>query len=125
VYHTLGALVLGGQLRRKRLSVKLILGGRPNDIAERVSSTDYDCVFLSSSRGESLESLRRLVEAVKSATKTPPPVVVGGTILEVEQAETITTLTGADFATIIPDEALAFCGLNHITQNHVHSRNRA
>lgn len=125
VYHTLGALVLGGQLRRKGMSVKLVLGGKPQDVANHVESAHYDCVFLSSSRGETLESLRRLVEAVKTATLTPLPVVIGGTILEVEPIETITALTGADFATSIPEEALRLCGLCDGTQDDSRAKKRA
>lgn len=122
VYHTLGALVLGGQLRRKGLSVKLVLGGKPQDVAIHVESAHYDCVFISSSRGETLESLHRLVEAVKTATLTPPPIVIGGTILEVEPIETITELTGADYATSIPEEALSLC---QGTQYDARSKKRA
>ena len=125
VYHTLGALVLGGQLRRKGLSVKLVLGGKPQDVANHVECAHYDCVFLSSSRGETLESLRRLVEAVKTANQTPPPIVIGGTILEVEPIETITALTGADYATSIPEEALRLCGVCQGTQDDARSKKRA
>lgn len=123
VHHTLGALVLGGQLRRKGLSVKLVLGGKAHDIAERVARTHYDCVFISSSRGETLESLRRIVDAVKTSAQTPPPVVIGGTILEVETKETITARTGADYATKIPDEALRLCGLETTTQDDARTEN--
>lgn len=119
VYHTLGAIVLSGQLRRKGVSVKLLLGGRPRDVAERVASTNYDAVFVSSSIGETLESLRQIVDAVKASTKTAPPIVIGGTILDVETVENVTALTGADFATKIPNEALRLCGLHNNTyQKH-------
>ena len=111
VYHTLGAIVLSGQLRRKGFSVKLILGGKPDDVAERVCRTKYHAVFISSSCGETLESLRHIVNIVKASTPNPPPVVVGGTILEVETIENVMALTGADYATRIPDEALELCGL--------------
>lgn len=114
VYHTLGAIVLSGQLRRKGFSVKLILGGRPEDIADRICRTKYHGVFVSASCGETLESLRRIVDVVKTSMTNPPPVVVGGTILDVEDAETIMTLTGADYATKNPDEALETCGINLI-----------
>jgi methanogenic corrinoid protein MtbC1 len=115
IYHTLGALVLSGQLRRKGCSVKLALGSRPKDVADTVIGTTFDAVFISSSRGETLESLRLIVEAVKTSLLSPPPIVVGGTILEVETKEIVTALTGADYATKIPDEALRLCGLQKIT----------
>lgn len=111
VYHTLGALVLSGQLRRKGLSVRLMLGANDFELAEKLAKTRYDAVFISSSLGESLESLRRIVDVVRKSCKTSLPVVIGGTILETETYTDITTLTGADFATSFPSEALELCGL--------------
>ena len=121
VYHTLGAIVLSGQLRRKGLSVKLIMGGRAEDIADRICRTKYHGVFISSSCGETLESLRRIVNVVKTSMENPPPVVVGGTILDVEHAETIVALTGADYATKNPDEALETCGISPFTPIDTHA----
>jgi len=111
VYHTLGAVVLSGQLRRQGLSVKLILGADTKDIAQRVARTKYSAVFISSSRGELLEPLRLIVDAVRASTVEQIPIVIGGTILDVETAETVTALTGATYATKIPQEALELCGL--------------
>ncbi|MCK0097183.1 cobalamin B12-binding domain-containing protein [Yoonia sp. F2084L] len=124
VYHTLGAIVLSGQLRRKGFSVKLILGGKRADIAQRIQRTKYQAVFISSSRGERLESLRQIIDVVKTSAQTPPPVVVGGSILEVETANDVTALTGADYATRIPDEALEFCGLHDIQHSQSHATGR-
>ncbi|MFO8128133.1 B12-binding domain-containing protein [Yoonia sp.] len=115
VYHTLGAIVLTSQLRRKGYSVKLLLGSSAEVIAQRILRTTYNCVFISSSRGETLESLRRVIDAMKTSMNNPPPVVVGGSILEVETEEDITALTGADYATRIPSEALRLCGLQDMT----------
>lgn len=120
VHHTLGALVLGGQLRRKGVSVKLVLSAKNQDIANWIKLSTYDAVFISSSRGESLESLRRIVDVVRNAASTAPPIVVGGSILDVETKETVTALTGADHATRIPQEALELCGLLISTQDDAH-----
>ncbi len=122
VYHTLGAIVLTSQLRRKGYSVKLLLGGRPTDVADRILRTKYDTVFISSSRGETLESLRQIIDVIKTSMNNPPPVVVGGSILEVETVEDLTALTGADFATRIPGEALKFCGLHEKTHDTVRAK---
>ncbi len=111
VYHTLGAMVLSGQLRRKGLSVRLMLGAEPHELAQKLSKTSYDAVFISSSSGESLESLRRIVYVIRTSSKTSTPVVIGGTILEVENRYDVTALTGADHATNVPSEALELCGL--------------
>lgn len=124
VYHTLGAIVLSGQLRRKGFSVKLVLGGKPEDIADRICRTKYHAIFISSSCGETLESLRRIIDVVKTSTKSPPPVVVGGTILEIETVEDVMALTGADYATRIPDEALRLCGLKQTMPTNAHAKDR-
>ena len=122
VYHTLGAIVLSSQLRRKGLSVKLVLGAKSEDVAERLQRTSYQAVFISSSCGETLESLRRIIDVIKTSTPTPPPIVVGGTILAVETVNDVTALTGADYATRLPDEALRLCGLQVIKQDTAHAR---
>ncbi len=118
IYHTLGAMVLAGQLRRKGLSVRLTLGVRPEEIAARIQRTGFDAVFISSSRGERLESLRRIVDVVKNATDQHLPIVIGGSILEVETVEDVKALTGADHATAQPDQAIALCNLKVATTNH-------
>lgn len=124
VHHSLGSVVLAGQLRRKGISVRLVLGEKPREIAERVRLSSFDAVFISSSRCESLESLRRIVDAVKNANQKPPFVVIGGSILETEAADTVTALTKADYATRIPGEALRLCGLQVTTQDDAHSKIR-
>ncbi len=122
VYHTLGAIVLSSQLRRMGVSVKLILGGKPEDIAQRLNRTNYQAVFISASCGETLESLRRIVHSIKTSAKTPLPVVIGGSILDVETRENVTALTGADYATKIPDEALRLCGLQVKTHHQMNAK---
>ena len=59
-YHTLGAFVIAGQLRRKGLSVRVFLAANPENIAEACRMTQYDAVFISSNVGENLEKLRKL-----------------------------------------------------------------
>ncbi len=115
IYHTLGAMVLAGQLRRKGLSVRLTLGVRVEEIAARMQRTGFDAVFVSSSRGESLESLRRIVDVVRNAADQHLPIVVGGSILEVETVDDVKALTGADHATAQPDQAIQLCNLNVAT----------
>ena len=112
-YHTLGAMVLSGQLRRKGNSVRVILGASPADVGARLEMACYDAVFLSASRGERLESLRQIVEAVRQSRSPGTRVVVGGPILL--DAPDAAALIGADFASMSPDEALEFCGLSEKT----------
>lgn len=110
-YHSLGSMVLAGQLRRKGYSVRIMLGQSPEEIADMLQHTHFQSVFISASQSETLETLRRIVDVIKNATNQPPPVVIGGSILEVENAKNITARTGADYATKRPDEALRFCRL--------------
>lgn len=117
VYHTLGAIILSGQLRRKGVSVKLVLGEQPHSIAQRIQRTNYQGVFISASQSESLESLRRMIDVVRKTVQTAPPIVIGGGILEIETTETVTALTGADYATRHTTRALTLCGI----RTHEHS----
>lgn len=111
VYHTLGAMVLGSQLRRQGLSVRLMLGAGREELATQLRMTTYHAVFISASVGETFESLRRIVDVIKASAKDCPRVVVGGTILDVEGGQDVAALTGAHYATKIPEEALVLCGL--------------
>ncbi|WP_439155340.1 cobalamin B12-binding domain-containing protein [Yoonia sp.] len=118
-HHTLGAMVLAGQLRRKGYSVRLMLGLRREEVATRMKLTKFQAVFVSASQSEKLETLRRIVDVVKTATLQPPLVVIGGSILEVETEKNLKTLTGADHATKRPDEALRLCGLRMNSQDSI------
>ncbi|SEW43665.1 Methanogenic corrinoid protein MtbC1 [Cognatiyoonia koreensis] len=109
-HHTLGAMVLSGQLRRNGLSVRLMLGATPDDVKYACDNSAFDAVFVSAVRGESLETLRRMVESVRSSTSASTiPVVVGGTLLELQPD--IAALTGADYVTSIAEEAITLCNL--------------
>lgn len=120
IYHTLGAMVLAGQLRRKGASVRLVLGATPPEVATQTTQLKYDAVFLSASCGESLESLRKIVDSVAQSGPHPTPVVLGGTILM--DAPNAKALTGATFTTNDPDEALALCGLKENLQKMTFQR---
>lgn len=121
VYHTLGAMVLSGQLRREGHAIRLLLGAEPEAVAVAVRQARFDAVLISSAEGAPAEGVRRLVHAVKNATGSPPPVVIGGTVLETaaEIGADILTLTGADHATSDPKEALRLCGLTTDTRDGI------
>ncbi|WP_333714685.1 cobalamin B12-binding domain-containing protein [Yoonia sp.] len=116
VFHTLGAFVLSGQLRRKGISVKMSIGGNAKSVREELSTEKFDAIFISASQSDSLESLKLIIDAVIAATTVAPPIVIGGALLEVESANTVTARTGADFATGNAEEALRHCGLLLTTQ---------
>jgi MerR family transcriptional regulator, light-induced transcriptional regulator len=115
--HTLGATVLSGQLRRIGLSVRLMCGARPDEVAILLRHLSFNAVFLSSSLGESLESLRRVVDAARAAVGAGLPIVLGGTILmDGPSAAELQALTGADHVTGDLNEALDLCGLTISTR---------
>ncbi len=109
VHHTLGAFVLSGQLRRKGLSVRLLLGATPQNINESFELTQFDAVFISSNIGDNLESLRKIVDSIRTSRGNPPPVVIGGTLLETNAD--VVALTGTDYIAKTVDEAIALCNL--------------
>lgn len=111
-FHTLGAMILAGKLRRLGLSVRLELGAEPDTIVETLRKTDYGAVLISAYKGESLERLRRMVEAVRELGQSAPPVVLGGSILtNVEDRDALLGRTGCDFVTNDVSEALDLCNL--------------
>ena len=116
-HHTLGAMVLAGQLRRLGLSVRMSLWTTPAQVGQICEDSAFDAVFISASRGQGLESLRQIVETVKNAENRVPPVVVGGSLLETDHD--VIALTGADYVANTADEAVALCNLRttrHRTQ---------
>jgi methanogenic corrinoid protein MtbC1 len=125
VFHTLGAFVLSGQLRRKGISVKMSIGGNAKSVREELSTGKFDAIFISASQSDSLESLKLIIDAVIAATAVAPPIIIGGGLLEVESAKTVTARTGADFATGNAEEALRHCGLLLTTQEDALTNYRA
>src|SRR5690606_29300455 len=70
--HTLGAMVLLGQLRRQGCSVRLLLGARPDTISEKIAGMHFDAVMISGAQGNRVETLRRIVLAVRKAGEDAP-----------------------------------------------------
>lgn len=108
-HHTLGAMVAACQLRRLGASVRLALGVSEGAAADLVATKDFDAIMIAASSGEKLESVRRMVKILRTASRAVTPIVLGGTILETDRDAR--ALTGADHATSEPEEALRLCGL--------------
>lgn len=114
-FHTLGSMVLAGQLARMGISVKLITGKGESDVLGSVAAGHFDAIFVSVSQGKSLAALRKLVEKLRAASVRPTPVVIGGSL--VNRVKDARAETGADHATTDPREALRLCGLRISAQN--------
>jgi methanogenic corrinoid protein MtbC1 len=108
-YHTLGAMVLCGQLRRMGLSVRLAMGVSTQELRKLFFDTSFDAALISASASESLESLREYVDVIRQSSAVCPPIIVGGNVLD--QDEDVKAATGADLTTRDPVEALEHCGI--------------
>ena len=107
--HTLGAMILSGELRRMGLSVRLIMGASHDELRNIFKLATFEAVLISASEPEMLNSLRLSVDIIRESAAFCPPIVIGGGILD--QVSDVKTQIGADFATKDPFEALQLCGL--------------
>ena len=108
--HTLGVMVLAGQLRRLGFSVKLSIGESPDELMTTVKDAQFDAVFVSASMEDDLADLTEVVTLIKTAYAPPPPVILGGYI--VEGTRNALEVSGVDKITNKLDEALSFCKLH-------------
>ena len=108
-YHTLGAMVLAGQLRRNGVSVRLSIGASRADHIALIEDTRFDLVLISAARTENLETTRKFIENIRNVAGDRLPIVLGGPVTEL--TVNLKALTGADHVTNDPKEALDLCGL--------------
>lgn len=107
--HTLGAILLCGQLRRRGLSVRLCLGFRASDAADALSSGSYDGVLISASRAYSLENLQDVIKSLRAAAPSALPVCIGGSFSQPLRLSR--EVEAAVHLTEDIDEALEICGV--------------
>lgn len=115
--HSLGSMAAAAHLRRLGASVCLCLGQSNDEIMQKISSRQFDMVAISAANSEKLEIVRELVRMVRGAMRAPAPVVIGGNV--VARMPDAKALTGADFATTDPREALRAFGLRLRQPAHV------
>jgi MerR family transcriptional regulator, light-induced transcriptional regulator len=108
--HTFGARILVGQLRRRGLTVRLVVDARPKDIRSLMHSASFDAVMISASISEALAPLTALIDAIKSSGSRVPPIILGGQICASDLD--LKTSTGADYVTSDVDEAVRLCQLD-------------
>jgi len=111
--HTLGARILALQLRRRRTSVRVMVGEPLAQIARVLAESRFDGVFISAAHGNDIKSIRDLTMTIRTATKVVPLVILGGAILKDNRFDHLglVRLTGADLVCDDPDEALHQCGI--------------
>lgn len=108
-FHTLGAMVVAGQLRRMGVSVRLSIGQTHSERMGLIEDNSFDMVMISASRTENLETTRKLVKNIRTASRGRLKIVLGGSVIE--QKVNVKALTGADYVENDPKEALRLCGL--------------
>lgn len=108
--HTLGAMVLAGQLRRMGVSVSLRIGDTPQEAAAFVQGRTFDAALISIACHGRVDACRALVAALKTATGGALKIAVGGAIFE--QGEAAVAPMGADVVTNDIGTAMAALGLH-------------
>ncbi|MDJ0628125.1 MAG: cobalamin B12-binding domain-containing protein [Rhodobacter sp.] len=122
-YHTLGAMVATGQLRRAGVSVRLCIGQPMSVLLDLVETFNFDAIMISGASSENLEKLRKLIVDIRYALQKPTPVVIGGAVMEL--ANEIKAITGADHATDDVQEAIRLCRLTEFLHAGPQGRPRA
>ena len=107
--HTLGAFVAAGHFRRHGVWVHMAIGQEAAEVVELVRSTPFDMVGISGAGRRSIGPVRELVDRIRTAVATPPPIVVGGAVCSC--GIDICADTSADLATTSPREAMEYCGI--------------
>lgn len=107
-HHTLGAMVLTGQLRRSGASVRLASGPDP-ELDRVVSESDFDAILVSVARADAFDAVAATVARLRGLTGGRLPLIAGGSIMDLG-ADAARCLTGVDHATSDPQRALELIG---------------
>ena len=109
-HHTLGPLVVTGQLRRRGISVCLQLATTDGEWKSMLRRRHFDGVIISVGWEGKLTAAAQLVGMIKHLTKEKMPVAVGGAVLT--RSDAILACDGADIVTNDLDLALHSLGLS-------------
>jgi MerR family transcriptional regulator, light-induced transcriptional regulator len=107
--HTLGAMVLLGQLRRMGVSVRLSVAPEKAELRNLLAEGRYQGVLVSAASPSRLADLRAVVEEVRRTGPDGMVVAVGGHILQ--SGVDVKGATGADLATCDPALVLEACAI--------------
>jgi MerR family transcriptional regulator, light-induced transcriptional regulator len=112
-HHTLGAMVITGQLRRRGVSVCLQLATTDTEWKNLLRARHFDGVIISVGWEGKLAEAAKLVAMIKKLTKGKMPVAVGGAVLT--RCDASLVCEGADIVTNNLDMALTTLGLSYCT----------
>ena len=105
--HTLGALIAASQFRRLGVSVRVVLGQSDEAVIEQVQTREFDLIAFSIYSSEKIESVRRIVRALRAGSRTLPLIILGGPLADTRSD--LKLLTGVDYVTSKPEEAIRLC----------------
>ncbi len=105
--HTLGPHVATAQMRRMGASVRILFGARSETILRALSEESYDMIMFSGSRPDALASIAKMVRRLRAGTKSPPPMALGGIVLNLTDG--VKEKTEVDLVTNDVKVALKLC----------------
>ncbi len=109
-HHTLGPLVLTGQLRRRGVSVCLQLATTDGEWLSVLHKRHFDGVIISVGWEGKIAACEHLIATIKKLTKGRMPVAVGGAVLT--RSDSILGCEAADIVTNDLDKVLKIFGLS-------------
>lgn len=108
-HHTLGAIILSSQLRRRGMCVRLLLDAHPGTFGKHTEDPSFEATLVSTSSKIQMPELRSLVTASRLAMRQGSPVLIGGLIADAHLD--LPEASGADHVAKGADEALRLCNL--------------
>lgn len=116
--HTLGAMFVTNQLRRKGVSVKVALAASSDKVASLIDEHCFNGVFMSISNPTSVAPCGLLIRQLRRDVAGELPVVLGGSLVSAakgdKDAARIAKATGADIVTNDVGQALKHCGIRQM-----------
>lgn len=117
--HTLGVMLAAHHLRRRGVSVKVMLLPDLTKLRDMIEHHRFHAVFVSVSNLSSLQPCALMVNELRAVTEGRVPVVIGGGLVSNEIADIdprrIKEITGADVVTNNIEHALHSCGIQQVS----------
>ncbi|MCH8465435.1 MAG: cobalamin B12-binding domain-containing protein [Roseinatronobacter sp.] len=117
--HTLGAMLAANQLRRRGVSVKVMLLPEMAELRALIERNRFHAVFISVSNLSSLTPCAAMVRELRMVSGREMPIIIGGGLVSNEIVGNdpcrIAEITGADLVTNDIDQALHSCGIQQIS----------
>ncbi len=116
--HTLGAMFAANQLRRRGVSVKVMLSASRAAMHQSIACNRYHGILVSVSNESALQTCGQLVSDLRATASSHTPIVLGGGLVSATISDNglsrISEATGADVVTNDISCALHACGIQRI-----------